>query len=106
MPPTQIESDLRPVSLTPIASKVLEHFVCRWIRAAVAPNIHPRQYGAVQGSSTTHALIEMLHYIQRNVDVPGRYVRMLLLDYLKAFDLVNHNILLDKMRSTDTRPAC
>ena len=66
-------------------SKVLEHFICRWVREAVAPNIHPRQFGAVQGSSTAHALVEMLHYIQRNLDTPGRHVRMLLLDYSQGF---------------------
>ena len=103
-PPKQIESDLRCVSLVPIVSKLLEHFVCKWVREAVAPNIHPRRYGTVKGSSMTHALIEMLHLIQCNLDTPGRYVRMLL-DYSKAFDLVNHSILLGKMQRAGT-PAC
>ena len=101
-PPTLIESDLRPLSLTPVMSKVLEHFICRWVREAVAPNIHPRQLGAVQGSSAAHTLVKMLHYIQCNLDTPGQHVRMLLLDYSKAFDLVNHNILLEKMQRVGT----
>ena len=93
-PPKQMESNLRPVSLVPFASKVLEHFVCKWAWEALAPNIHSRQYGAVKGGFTTHPLVEMLHLIQYNLDTLGRYVRMLLLDYSKAFDLVNHSILL------------
>ena len=92
-----IESDLRPVSVTPITSKALEHFICKWVQASVAPNIHPRQYGAVQGSSTIYMVTEMLHFIQRNLDRPGQYVRGLPVDFSTAFDRVNHNILLEKM---------
>ena len=72
---------MRLIPLIPIASKVPEHFVCKWVREAVAPNIHPRQYSAVKGSSTMHALVKMLHLIQCNLDTLGQYVRMLLLDY-------------------------
>ena len=104
-PPNQIKSDLRHVSLVPIASKVLKHIVCKWAREAIAPDVHPRQHGAVKGSSTTHALVAMLHLIQRNLDTTGRYVRMLLLDYSEDFDLVNHSILLGKMQRADI-PAC
>jgi len=50
------------------------------------------------------AFIEMLHCIQKNLDKQGWYVCMLLLDYSKTFDLVNHNIVLEKMRRAD-RPA-
>ena len=37
-PQGYVESDLKPVSLTPIVSKVLE----QRIKAAIAHNIHPR----------------------------------------------------------------
>ena len=52
-----------------------------------------------------HALIEMLHYIQKNLDKQGWYVCMLLLDYSKAFDLVSHNIVLEKTQQAGV-PAC
>ena len=59
----------------------------------------------MQGSSTIHALVEMLHFIQCNLDRPGQYVRALLVKFSKAFDRVNHNTLLEKVLRVGT-PAC
>ena len=97
--------DLRPISLTPVISKVLEHFVCKWIRQAVEDRFNPRQFGAIRGSSTTHGLVELTHYVHAELDKPGHHVRALLLDYSKAFDMVNHHILLRKFREIGT-PDC
>ena len=104
-PPSSINTDLRPISLTPVISKVLEHFVCKWIRQAVEDRFNPRQFGAIRGSSTTHALVELTHYIHAELDKPGHHVRALLLDYSKAFDMVNHHILLRKFQEIGT-PDC
>ena len=49
------------------------------------------------GTCTTDALVEMLHKRYESTDVTGNFVRVLVLDYGKAFDLINHYILLNKM---------
>ena len=51
-PPQVIESDLRPISLTPVLSKVMEDFVYKWLLQYVTPNINLSQFGALKGTST------------------------------------------------------
>jgi len=47
---------------------------------------------------TTHALVDMLHYWYKAID-KGQSVRVVFVDYAKAFDHVNHNILIEKMQA-------
>lgn len=96
-PPTQLEKHIRPISLTPVLAKVMESFTCKWVKDFIANDIDPHQYGSVQNSSTVHALVELVHRWQQALDEPGNALRVLLLDYSKAFDRVDHNILLRKL---------
>ncbi len=89
--------DLRPISLTPIAAKVLETLVFKWVNASLDDKLDDKQFGRISGSSTTDALVEMTHRFYEGTDHDWNYARLLLLDYSKAFDLVNHNILIRKL---------
>ena len=60
-------------------------------------HIDPRQFGSIRGTGTTDMLIEMIHSWYKETDPPGNYIRILLLDYSKAFDLINHELLLQKL---------
>jgi hypothetical protein len=96
---TDINKHLRPISLTPIISKVAEDFVIeRQFKPAVLEIIDKNQYGVVPRSSTTMALISMMHHWLQATDQPGNLVRTILFDFRKAFDLIDHKRLSGKIK--------
>ena len=96
-PPASIEKDLRPISLTPVVSKVVEEFVYKWVLEVVQPQLHWDQFGALQGSSTVDALVYFLHKLYSTTDKAGAHIRAVLVDYQKAFDHLNHQIIINKL---------
>ena len=106
-PPQVIEKDLRPISLTPVISKHLEYFIYNWLLDEIKDKIDPNQFGALKGSSTVHALVAMLHdwYKLTDDSTSGRFVRILLVDYTKAFDRIDPNILVRKLIALDISPT-
>ena len=56
------------------------------------------------GTSTTDALVEMIQHWCEATDRCGTYVRIVLLDFAKAFDLINHEKLLVKLQANDVPP--
>ena len=98
-PPENIETDLRPISLTAVLCKQMEEFVVKWVWDIVQDRVDPNQYGSIKKLSTTHALVDLLHQCYTSTDASKQYARILLLDLSKAFDLINHNILLQNLAS-------
>ena len=100
-PPKLVEKDLRPIALTPVLAKTLEGFVCKWIDELCPDSDDPLQFGCVKSSCTTHCLVELLHNWATVTDTPRYYIRILLIDFSRAFDKIDHNILLDKYSESD-----
>ena len=100
--PTSINSDFRPISLTPVLSKILEGFVFEWLAAIIMPHIDPYQYGCVKKSSTTHALVHLIHQWLSATETPKSVIRSCLIDFSKAFDRIDHAILLHKLQLLNT----
>ena len=91
-------SNYRPISLLPIFSKILEKLMyIRVIGFIERYNIlYENQYGFQKGLSTEfaiHSLVNNIIQCLENKEVGF----CILLDFAKAFDTVNHEILLDKL---------
>ena len=101
-PVLHLKKDLRPISLTPCVSKLAEEFMVEYVvKPAVLDVIRGNQYGAIPKSSTTMTLISMLHAWSLGTDGNGATVRTMLFDYRKAFDFIDHSILIDKLCKLD-----
>ena len=64
----------------------------------VGDKIDWKQYGGVKGSSVNHYLIDFISFILYNQDLKEpRAVLAAMVDYEKAFNRQNHNILITKL---------
>lgn len=87
-------NDLRPVSILPILSKVFEKIINKQLREhLILYNILPEsQSGFRKGHSCTTALLGVTDDILETLD-HGEMSALVLLDYSKAFDTINHEVL-------------
>ena len=59
------------------------------------------QFGSIPGSSTTHALLSMVHSWAKQTDGTSATVGVVLLDYSRTFNLIDHIILAGKLMALD-----
>ena len=98
IPEPQSEDDLRPISCTNFFSKVAEHFVVDWLLEHIGDKIDFRQYGGSKGNSITHYIIELLNFILSNQEASEPTAALAcLIDFSKAFNRQNHNVLVTKL---------
>ena len=101
-PIKDINKHLLPISLTSILSKLAEEFVvAEYLRPSILKKIGDNQFGAIPKSSTTHALISTVHSWAKHTDSTRSTVRVILFDYRKAFDLIDHVLLAGKLLALD-----
>ena len=90
----------RPISLTCIASKIMEHVVTSHLMKYIEGNnlLFPQQHGFRSKLSCETQLVELVADISKHLD-DGKEVDACLLDFSKAFDKVCHVKLLHKMKT-------
>ena len=89
----------RPISVLPIISEIFEQEIFQQLYKCMNENdiISKFQSGFWPGYSTLSALIQMCDAWFNNMD-DGESTGVVFLDIQKAFDSIDHNILLDKLK--------
>ena len=91
-------SNYRPISLTCIASKLMEHIMVSNIMNHLDDNnlLTPFQHGFRSKHSCETQLISFTQEIFDNLE-KGKQTDLIVMDFSKAFDKVDHNLLIYKL---------
>lgn len=91
-------NNYRPISILPLMSKIFERIMFNQLYRFIEKYklLSDCQYGFRKKRSTTDAIMEQMQYIYENLD-DGHMVVSLFLDFTKAFDSIDHRILLNKL---------
>ncbi|CAH2107680.1 unnamed protein product [Euphydryas editha] len=92
---TSIEN-YRPISILNIFSKLFEKIIYNRIYPTITRGLPKTQHGSLKGRSTSSNLALFLDYVLNNMEGRGQ-VDVIYTDFEKAFDRVDHDILLLKL---------
>ena len=93
-------NNYRPISVLPILSKILEKHICEYLCNSLKENnlFHHLQSGFRKSHSTETALIRLVDQLPFNID-NDKVTGLVFIDYKKAFDLIDHQLLLSKLKA-------
>ena len=88
----------RPISVLPCFSKILERIIYNRLSSFFSENniLCKKQFGFQKQHSTDHAIVYLVNEILKSFE-NNCYTSGVFIDLTKAFDTVDHNILLKKL---------
>ena len=97
-------NNYRPISLLSNISKIMEKIMHKRLYFFLerCKCLHELQFGFRNLHSTNHALIQITETIKKSLDA-GQFSCGVFVDFQKAFDTVNHKILLQKLQHYGVR---
>ena len=96
---TNDPNNYRPISILPLIGKCIEYFVNQQLTIYVEENklLSSQQYGFRKDHSTTFLMLDLFDKIFKAKDSLKKPA-LVFLDIKKAFDTVNHDVLLKKLK--------
>ncbi|KAL5257075.1 hypothetical protein ACHWQZ_G012112 [Mnemiopsis leidyi] len=88
----------RPISLTSLIMKVYEKVIAAELLKRVNNKINPRQHGFLPLKSCESQLLPFVDQLARCLNESSR-IDIVYFDFAKAFDSVNHDIILEKLKN-------
>ena len=93
-----VAANFRPISILPAMSKICEKLVCSQVAHHLVTNhlLAPSQYQYRERHCTEDALVDAVEWLTRRID-EGHVAAVTSIDLSRAFDSVDHDILLTKL---------